>query len=321
MAIPVETSDRIVVAIGGNALIGHSSRGTIGEQRDTTRLTMRSVAERIAAGYSIVLTHGNGPVVGNIVIRCEAAADQIPPMPLDICVADSCGGIGYMIQQSLFGELRALQVGRPVVTLINQVEVDRNDPAFRKPTKPIGPFYRADEVDTIRREKRWEMAEDSGRGFRRVVPSPKPVAIIEADVVRSLVDLGAVVIAVGGGGIPVRRTEDGRLEGVEAVIDKDRAALLLARAVGARVFAILTAVANVAIRFGRPDQLDLDRMTLSEAKRYLAEGEFPAGSMGPKIEAAIAFLEEGGKGVLVTSVDRLREGIEGRAGTWILPGK
>ncbi|MFH1679105.1 MAG: carbamate kinase [Candidatus Eisenbacteria bacterium] len=320
MVVPVEKSDRIVVAIGGNAIIGPSSGGTIGEQRKTTRVTMRAVAELIAAGHPIVLTHGNGPVVGNIVIRSEAAADQIPPMPLDICVADSCGGIGYMIQQILAGELRALGVNRPVVTLITQVEVDQNDPAFQRPTKPIGPFYPADRVDSIRREKGWEMAEDSGRGFRRIVPSPKPVAIVEAEVIRSLVDAGTVVIAVGGGGIPVRRREDGRLAGLEAVIDKDRAALLLARAVGARIFANLTAVRKVAIRFGRPDQLDLDRISLSDAKRYLAEGEFPAGSMGPKIEAAIAFLEAGGKGVLVTSIDRLREGIEGREGTWILPG-
>jgi carbamate kinase len=320
MLVPVEKGDRIVVAVGGNALICSKSGGTIAEQRETTRLTMRSVARLITAGHSIVLTHGNGPVVGNIVIRNEAAASRIPPMPLDICVADSCGGIGYMIQQELFGELRALGDPRSVVTLITQVEVDPEDPAFRRPTKPIGPFYQAGEVEALRREKGWVIAEDSGRGYRRIVPSPKPVAIVEADVVRSVVDLGAVVIAVGGGGIPVWRKEDGRLEGVEAVIDKDRAALLLARAVGAKIFAILTAVEKVGIRFGLPDQLDLDRMTVSEARRYLAAGEFPAGSMGPKIESAIAFLEDGGKGVLVTSVDRLIEGVEGRAGTWILPG-
>lgn len=321
MVYPVEPNDRFVVAVGGNALIGPASGGTIGEQRTLTRVSMHAVARLIEAGFSVVLTHGNGPVVGNIVIRNEAAASRIPPMPLDICVADSCGGIGYMIQQELIGELGALGLRKSVITLVTQVEVDPADPAFQRPTKPIGPFYAAEEAEALRREKGWVVVEDSGRGYRRVVASPTPLSIVEAEVVRQVVDLGAVVIAAGGGGIPVRRGEDGRLHGVEAVIDKDRAALLLADVVGAKIFVILTAVEKVSIRFGKKDQLDLDRMSLAEARRLLAGGEFPAGSMGPKIEAAIAFLERGGRGVLVTSVDRLMEGVEGRTGTWILPDR
>ncbi|MFH1277781.1 MAG: carbamate kinase [Candidatus Eisenbacteria bacterium] len=320
MSFAVETSDSIVVAVGGNALIDPKSRGTLAEQKETTRVTMRAVARLIAAGHRVVITHGNGPIVGNIVIRNEAASDRIPPMPLDVCVADSCGGIGYMVQQILANELLALGVERSVITLITQVEVDLADPAFQRPTKPIGPFYRKEEVDVLRREKRWNMIEDSGRGWRRVVPSPKPVRIVEGELVRSLVETGAVVIAVGGGGIPVRRDADGRLEGVEAVVDKDRAAVLLARDVGATILAVITAVPKVAIRFGKPDQRNLDRLSLAEAKTYHEAGEFPAGSMGPKIESAIRFLEGGGRGVLVTSVSLLLEGITGRDGTWIVPG-
>ncbi len=319
MCVEITVNDPIVVAIGGNAIIDPKSRGTLGEQKETTTGTLRAVAQLIAAGHTIVITHGNGPIVGNIVIRNEAAADRIPPMPLDVCVADSCGGIGYMLQQILQNELRALGLKKDVITLITQVEVDIADPSFRKPTKPIGPFYDAAEMETLKREKGWEMIEDSGRGYRRVVPSPMPVSLLEGKLVRSVVEMGAVVIAVGGGGIPVRKDDHGVLEGVEAVIDKDRAALLLARAVGARFLALLTAVPKVAIRFGKEDQRDLDRITVAEAKRYGKQGEFPPGSMGPKIEAAISFLERGGKGVLITSVDQLLEGVACRAGTWIVP--
>lgn len=319
MNLVVETSDPIVVAVGGNAIIDPKSRGTLDEQKETTRVTMRAVARLIASGNTVVITHGNGPIVGNIVIRNEAVAERIPAMPLDVCVADSCGGIGYMVQQILANELLALGVERSVITLITQVEVDLADPAFRNPTKPIGPFYREGEVEALRREKGWNMIEDSGRGWRRVVPSPKPVRVVEGELVRSLVETGAVVIALGGGGIPVRRDPEGRLEGVEAVVDKDRSAVLLARDVGAKVLAVLTAVPQVAVRFGKPDQRFLDRMTLSEAKGHYDAGEFPAGSMGPKIESAIRFLEGGGKGVLVTSVGRLLEGVTGRDGTWIVP--
>ncbi|MBN1824611.1 MAG: carbamate kinase [Candidatus Eisenbacteria bacterium] len=319
MKVFVEKEDTIVVALGGNAIIPKKSDGTLTEQKETTRLTMRAVARLIAEGHRLVLTHGNGPVVGNIVIRNEAAASQIAPMPLDVCVADSMGGIGYMIQQVLHNELRSLGIERDVITLITQVEVDLHDPAFRKPTKPIGPFYTEQQAEKLQRKKGWKMVEDAGRGWRRVVPSPKPIRIIEGEAVRAMVNAGPVVIAVGGGGIPVGAGAEGRLDGLEAVIDKDRTGFLLARATGAKIFAILTGVEKVAIDYGKPEQRDLDSFTTAEARRWLEEGQFPPGSMGPKIEAAIAFLERGGKGVLITSVDNLYDGIKGTAGTWITP--
>ena len=319
MKVPVGKEDAIVVALGGNAILPKKSDGSFGEQKATTRLTMRAVARLIADGHKLILTHGNGPVVGNIVIRNEAAAAQIPAMPLDVCVADSMGGIGYMIQQVLRNELRSLGIERDVITLITQVEVDLHDPAFRNPTKPIGPFYTEQQAEKLQRKKGWKMVEDAGRGWRRVVPSPMPIRIIEGDAVKRIVDAGPVVVAVGGGGIPVGSGAEGNLEGLEAVIDKDRTGFLLAQATGASIFAILTGVEKVAIDYGKPEQRDLDSFTTAEARRWLESGQFPPGSMGPKIEAAIAFLERGGKGVLITSVDNLYEGIKGDAGTWITP--
>ncbi len=309
----------LVIALGGNSIVPAGKEGTIEEQIALTQATMVHVAELIRAGHEVVVTHGNGPVVGNIVIRNEKAKDEIPPMPLDVCGADSEGGIGYMLQQGLQNQLEILGIDKDVFTIITQVVVDAADPAFNTPTKPIGPFYSREEAERIAGEKGWVVVEDSGRGYRRVVPSPKPLAIVERRAIERAIDMGAIVIAVGGGGIPVVRDGEGRLKGVEAVIDKDRASSVLARQIKADVLAILTEVEKVALSFGKPDQRDLDVITVAEAKEMLAKGEFPPGSMGPKIESAIEFLEAGGKEVIITKPELLSVALEGKRCTRIVP--
>lgn len=313
-----KSSKTMVIALGGNSIIPVNKQGTIEEQYELTRATMVHVAKLIAEGHLIVITHGNGPVVGNIVIRNEMAKHIIPPMPLDICGADSEGGIGYMIQQTLQNQLRKIGIDKDVFTIVTQVVVDQNDPAFLNPTKPIGPFYKRDEAERIAKEKGWVVIEDSGRGYRRVVPSPQPLEIVEWRAIEKAIDSGAIVIAVGGGGIPVIRLSDGTLKGVEAVIDKDRASSVLARQLGAQVLVILTQVEKVAINYGKPNQIDLDLLTVADAKRYLEQGEFAPGSMGPKIEAAIEFLEAGGEEVVITLPELLYEGVQGRRCTRIV---
>ncbi|HEC83239.1 MAG TPA: carbamate kinase [Firmicutes bacterium] len=308
----------MVIALGGNSIIPVDKQGTIEEQYELTRATMAHVGRLIKEGHLIAITHGNGPVVGNIFIRNEMAKHIIPPMPLDICGADSEGGIGYMIQQTLQNQLRQMGIDKDVFTIITQVVVDENDPAFQNPTKPIGPFYSREDAEKVSKEKGWVIIEDSGRGYRRVVPSPKPLEIVEWRAIEKAIDSGAIVIAVGGGGVPVIRDKDGNLKGVEAVIDKDRASSVLARQLGAEVLVILTQVEKVAINFGKPDQKDLDVLTVEEAKRYLAQGEFPPGSMGPKIESAIESLENGGEEVLITLPELLYEAVQGRRCTRIV---
>jgi len=307
----------VVVALGGNAIIPREGAGTIEEQIRVTGQTMRQVAEMIENGVRVVLTHGNGPIVGNILIRNEAASKMVPPMPLDVCGADSQGGIGYMVQQSLGSILRSRNIRKEVVSVVTQVVVSPDDEAFERPTKPIGPFYTREEAEAIRQRKAWSMVEDSGRGYRRVVPSPKPLEIVERSVVEKLVEQGVVVVCVGGGGIPVRRESDGTLRGVEAVIDKDLAAGLLARELKADMLVVVTAVEQVCLDFGRPSERGIDHMNVEDARRYHQEGQFPPGSMGPKIEAAIAFLESGGKEVVVTSPEVLHAAVLGKAGTRI----
>jgi len=307
-----------VIALGGNAIIPVGGKGTIDEQRNLTNDTMRQVARLIASDRKVVLTHGNGPIVGNIVERNEAIKDRIPPMPLDVCGADSQGGIGYMIQQSLRNELQAIGISKEVVSIVSQVVVDSGDEAFRSPTKPIGPFYDREDADRLAREKGWAMKNDADRGYRRVVPSPMPLEIVEAGVISRLLAADTVVIAVGGGGVPVVR-ESGRLEGVEAVIDKDRAAAVLARNVDAERLIILTSVEEVYVRFGQPDQEALGEVNLREIRRLHESGEFPAGSMGPKIEAAIDFIESGGAKVIISHARRLLDACEDGAGTRIIP--
>jgi carbamate kinase len=276
---------------------------------------MQPIAELIREGARVVLSHGNGPIVGNILIRNEAAREQIPPMPLDVCGADSQGGIGYMMQQALQNELFRLGVERTVVTIVSQVVVDERDAAFRRPTKPIGPFYNEERARLLAKEKGWTVVEDAGRGYRRVVPSPRPLEVVEIAAIRKLVAEGNVVIAAGGGGIPVSRQWDGTLHGVEAVIDKDLASSLLGRLLGCDTLCIITGVDRVALHFGTPEQKDLECATAEELSRYAAAGHFPSGSMGPKIQAAIEFVRGGGREVVITSPARIREALEGKTGT------
>jgi carbamate kinase len=314
-----EGSKTLVIALGGNSIIPAGNDGTIEKQRELITATMVHVAALVEAGHQVVITHGNGPVVGNIVIRSERAKDEIPPMPLDVCGADSEGGIGYLIQQCLQNQLVGMGIGKDVFTIITQVVVGADDPAFKKPTKPIGPFYSREYAESTAREKGWAVVEDAGRGYRRVVPSPRPLEIVERGAIEHAIDRGAIVIAVGGGGIPVVRGADGSLTGVEAVIDKDRASSVLARQIKADVFVILTEVEKVALDYGKPEQKDLDVITVTEARKYLADGEFPPGSMGPKIESAIEFLESGGSEVIITKPDLLSEALNGKRCTRIVP--
>ena len=308
--------DLCVVALGGNAIIPHDQSGTIEEQRSLARSTMAQVAEQVSRGARVVLTHGNGPIVGNIVLRNEAVADRIPPMPLDICGADSQGGIGYMIQQLLQNELARIGVPRPVVTLVTQVEVDPEDPAFQRPTKPIGPFYGPREAEKLAAVKGWQMRDDAGRGMRRVVASPRPLRIVEIEVIRTLIEDGVIVNCCGGGGVPVVRR--GReLEGVEAVIDKDHTAAVLAIQLHATRLILLTGVETVMRGFGTDGAAPLHRLTLVEAESLLQAGEFPAGSMGPKIRAGLDFLRAGGEEVLITDPQHLSAALAGATGTHI----
>jgi carbamate kinase len=308
-----------VVALGGNALIRQGERGEVAEQLGHIRESVLHLPLLLAKGYALVITHGNGPVVGQLLLQNEAASATVPSMPLDVCDADSEGSIGYLTQQTLANVLRGRNGERLAVSLITQVVVDPEDPAFDLPTKPVGPFYAEAEAAELRRTRGWTVVADAGRGFRRVVPSPRPLRVVEEGAIRILLEHGVVVIAVGGGGVPVRQTETGELLGVEAVIDKDHASALLARRLGAPLLVILTAVEYVYRHFGRPDQEPLPRLDVSQARQLLQEGEFAPGSMGPKIEAAIDFLEGGGKEVLITLPERLADALEGKTGTRIVP--
>lgn len=308
-----------VISLGGNAILRRGERGTIEEQFSHATACMRQVSRMLKEGHKVIITHGNGPIVGNIVIRNEAAKNTIPPMPLYICDADSEGGIGFMIQQTLYNQLKLIHHVRDVVTIITQVVVDENDPAFKTLTKPIGPYYTDKEADLLERTKGWRLIEDSGRGFRRVVPSPKPLRIVEKDVIKRLALEGIIVIAVGGGGVPVIELPDGNLKGIDAVIDKDLATSVLAREVTAGRFINLTQVDMVYLNYGKKGQKGLRDISLGEIKNYYKEGHFPPGSMGPKIEAAIEFLEGGGKEVIITQPELIEYAMDGRAGTRIHP--
>ena len=307
--------ERIVIALGGNALQSKDSAPTAEAQLEVVRRTCGYIAEISQRGYEMAVVHGNGPQVGRIVLASETAKDVVPPMPFDVCGAMSQGYIGYHIQQALKYALSARGRNYPVVTLATQVVVDRSGPACRNPTKPIGAFYSQEEAETLEREKGYTMREDAGRGWRRVVASPVPRRIVEIGAVRLLWD-HAIVITCGGGGIPVVENPDGTLEGVAAVIDKDLAAELLAEEVGADALLILTEVEKVAINFGKPDQPDLDHLSLVEAARYAAEGQFGVGSMLPKVEAAMRFVRTNpDKRVIITSLDRCLDALDGKTGT------
>ena len=308
-----------VVAIGGNSLIKDRDHRTVPDQFEATRETCVHIAGMIEQGWDVVITHGNGPQVGFILLRSELASNVLHTVPLDSCGADTQGAIGYMIQQCLYNEFEKRGMKTQAATVVTQVVVGKDDPAFQNPSKPIGPFYGEEEAKELGAERGWAVKDDAGRGWRRVVPSPIPLEIVERDAIKALLDVGFVVIGVGGGGIPVVRGEGGSLRGVEAVIDKDYASGLLAAGIQADLFLISTAVDKVALNYGQPGQRWLDEMTLAEAKRYLAEGHFAPGSMGPKIRASIEFLEQGGQEALITSPENIERALAGETGTRIVP--
>lgn len=314
----VKKKKTAVVALGGNAISKKGEEDTIPNQFKNTNQSLAGIVELIRSGYNLAMTHGNGPQVGNAILRVELARDKAPILPLQICVADTEGGMGYMIEQCLKNRLKEEKIKREVVTIVTQVVVDKDDPSIKNPTKFIGQFYSKKEAKEFRKKRGWVVKEDSKRGWRRVVPSPLPLEILEKNTIKSLVKDGIIVIAAGGGGIPVYKKDDGGFEGVDAVIDKDRASAVLARDIGAELLLILTQIEKVALNFGTLLQRDLDKMTLSEAKGYLKERHFPPGSMGPKIEAAIQFLESGGKEVIITSIQKAFESVKGEAGTKIV---
>ena len=307
----------VVIAVGGNSLITDARHLSVLDQYRAAGETSHHIAAVVAAGYRVVVTHGNGPQVGFILLRSEIAKDQLHQVPLESCVADTQGAIGYQIQQTLENELKRRRIWRPVATVVTQVLVGRRDPAFKNPAKPIGPFYSREDAEHHQRQDGWAVKEDAGRGWRRVVPSPRPLAIIEEPAIRCLLKQDVIVIAVGGGGIPVVKERNGLLRGVPAVIDKDAASSLLASDLKADTLIISTGVDQVALNFGKPEQRWLDRMTVAEARRYLRQGQFAAGSMKPKIEAAIRFLEKGGRRVIITQPHHLEKAIAGKAGTVI----
>lgn len=307
-----------VIALGGNAITRPGVEDTIASQFTHTRDSLDGVVDLIRDGYNLVVSHGNGPQVGNALLRIELARGKAPILPLGVCVADTEGGMGYMIQQSLQNRMHREGLDRPVVTIITQVLVDPNDPDIADPSKYIGQFYTEEEARIFSRTRGWQMKKDADRGYRRVVPSPVPTRTIEAETIKTLVDSGTIVIAAGGGGVPVYLDENGALEGIDAVVDKDLASAVLAREIGASVLLILTSVNNVATDFGKPEQKDLGRVTLEEIKRLSEAGHFPRGSMGPKIQAAIKFLENGGEVVAITSFEHAGSALRGEAGTRIV---
>lgn len=306
----------IVVALGGNAIIEEGTEGTVDEQFANTRKSMDAIVGMVMDGHKVVLSHGNGPQAGVHLIRNEAASAQVAPSTLNLIVADTQGSMGYMLAQCLGNALHKAGVEKDVVTVVTQVEVDPKDPSMVNPTKYVGPFYKAEQVEAMR-ARGWIVKEDPGRGFRRVVASPLPLDVIEKATIKDLIDDGKVVIAVGGGGVPVKREADGTLTGVDAVIDKDRASALLASLIGADELIILTGVDRVAINYKKPDMKYFDHMTVAECEKYAAEGQFPKGSMGPKIEAACDFIKRGGAKVVITSMENATAAAEGKAGTVI----
>ncbi len=306
-----------LIAIGGNALLKEKQKGLQEEQLENARECAEMFGNVIKAGFSLCVVHGNGPQVGNLLIQQEAGSGQIPPYSLDICGAMTQGSMGYMIERMLINRLKFMGLDAPVTSVLTEVVVDKEDKGFQDPTKPVGPFYPEFRALELMRSKRWKMKEDSGRGWRKVVPSPRPLEIVQLGAIKTLLESGSSVIA-GGGGIPVIRDASGLLVGVEAVIDKDRLSALLAAQLGADLFIILTGVAKVALDFGKPTQRWMDRLTASEARKHMAEGQFPPGSMGPKIESALAYLDAGGHEVLITTAEALATEDPATVGTRIV---
>lgn len=309
-----------VLALGGNAIIQAGQKGTIAEQFRNTRESLGGIVELIKQGYHLAITHGNGPQVGNLLRQQEAGEKEgIAPLPLGVLNAATEGTMGYMIEQSLQNSLLLNGINKEVITITAQVVVDRNDPSMLNPTKYVGStYYSKEQAEKLQAELGWTLKEDSGKGYRRVVPSPKPIDIIPAKTVKELVDDGQIVITVGGGGIPIYIEDNGTYEGVDAVIDKDFASALLAKMINADLLVILTSVDKVAVNYNKPDMQELDVLTIADAKKYHAEGQFPSGSMGPKIMAAIDFIEKGGQEVLITSIEKIVDAFEGKTGTRII---
>ncbi|NTU33038.1 carbamate kinase [Brevibacillus sp. HB1.1] len=311
----------VIVAIGGNSLVKDNGRNTIQDQYEAVCETTANIADMVQEGYNVVVTHGNGPQVGFALQRCEIANEVsgMPTIPLVNCVADTQGGIGYQIQQALTNEFAKRGINKKVASVITQVEVSKDDPNFENPTKPVGSFFTLEQAEEMRKEHPdWVFIEDSGRGYRRVVPSPKPIDIVEKDAIKSLIEAGYVVVAVGGGGIPVVKTGENTYDGIDAVIDKDFATSLLAEQIDAQTLIITTGVPQVCIHFGKPNQKALERITVEETKQYVREEHFAKGSMLPKIEASLSFLEKNGSSVIITNPESLKDAITNKAGTHIV---
>jgi carbamate kinase len=308
-----------VIAFGGNALLRPQDHGTQEEQFTLAWKATRWLVEIIHRGFELVIVHGNGPQVGNIMIQVEEAITKIPPQTLDVCVAQTEGSMGFMLENQLRNRLNEEQLAKEVITVLSEVEVARDDPAFENPSKPVGPYFTAYRANLLMQEQGWQMVEDAGRGWRKVVPSPPPKRILDVNAVRRLVQGGAVVVAAGGGGIPVYQDVGGYFRGVEAVIDKDYTAALLAQELGASLFIILTQVAQVAENFGRPNQRWLSEISVARAKEMLEQHQFPPGSMGPKIRSAVQFVEQTGQEVLITDAEHLKDALARTSGTYIVP--
>ena len=308
-----------LIAFGGNAILPDNQKGLQSEQMKNAQKAAGLMIHIVKKGYDLIIVHGNGPQVGNLLIQMEESITKIPPFSLEVCDAMTEGSMGYMLEKALTNELRKNSVDKEVVTLITQVVVDREDPAFDNPSKPIGPFYSEYRASILKREKKWRMIEDAGRGYRKVVPSPKPIDVVPKYVIRDLVHTGKIVIAAGGGGIPVIINGNGLFQGVEAVIDKDYTASLIAREAKAELFIILTNVNCVYLDYDKHYKTPLPVMTVDKAREYMAQGQFPAGSMGPKIEAAADYIENGGERALITSASHLKASLINRSGTRIIP--
>jgi len=307
-----------LIAFGGNAILPENTRGLQTQQMKNAQRAARLMIHVVKKGYDLIIVHGNGPQVGNLLIQMEESVNKIPPFSLEVCDAMTEGSMGFMLEKAIINELRKNSIDKEVATLITQVVVDKDDPAFDNPSKPVGPFYSQYRAAMLKRQKKWNMIEDAGRGYRQVVPSPKPIDIVSKWVIRDLVIAGRIVIAAGGGGIPVIINGNGLFQGVEAVIDKDFTASLIAREVKAELFVILTNVPRVYLNYGQPDETPVSVMTVDEAQKYLGQEHFPPGSMGPKIEAAVEYVRSGGKEVLITSANHLKASLINRSGTKII---
>lgn len=308
-----------LIAFGGNAILPKEQRGLQSEQMKNAQKAARLISHIVKKGYDPIVVHGNGPQVGNLLIQMEESINKVPPFSLEVCDAMTEGSMGFMLEKAIINELRKNSIDKHIASLITQVVVDKEDPAFNNPTKPVGPFYSKYRAQMLKRQKKWEMVEDAGRGYRKVVPSPKPIDIVPKKVLYDLVHSGKIVIAAGGGGIPVIINGRGLFQGVEAVIDKDFASSLIAREAAADLFIILTNTKCVYLNFGTPREKPLKKITMEQALKHLKEGQFPPGSMGPKVEAAIEYIKNGGKKVIITSANHLKAALINRSGTTIIP--